>query len=179
MQRLPVVRHLTANQARSKYRAGRQPVEKVRWHAIWLLLRADEPRTPAQVAEVVGLSVITTRAVLHWWNDHGPAGLADRRKGNGSKPRLTPEQRAGLFAALKQRPPDGGLGSGPKVAAYVRDRWGVRVWPQTVWRWRRELGFTLPVPRPKPPRATGPAARRRWGKKPPPAAGSAAEAEPE
>src|SRR5215218_5167763 len=106
MQRLPVIRHLTANQARARYRACRHPVEKVRWHAIWLLLRADDPRTPAQVAELVGLSAITTRSVLHRWNDHGPAGLTDRRRANGSKPRLTAEQRAELFAALKKRPPD-------------------------------------------------------------------------
>jgi hypothetical protein len=35
------------------------------------------------VAELVGLSVITTRAVLHRWNADGPVGLTDRRKGNG------------------------------------------------------------------------------------------------
>jgi transposase len=178
MQRLPVVRHLTANQARAKYRACRHPVEKVRWHAVWLLLRIDEPRTPAQVAELVGLSVITTRAVLHRWNGHGPEGLADRRKGNGSKPRLTDRQRAELLAALKKRPPDGGLWTGPKVASYVRDRWGVRVWPQTGWRWLRELGFTLQVPRPRHPRSASPEARRRWGEKPPPAAGAAPASSP-
>jgi transposase len=113
---------------------------------------------------VVGLSVITTRAVLRRWNDQGPAGLADRRQANGSKPRLSSAQRADLFAALKKRPPDGGLWTGPKVAAYVRDRWGVRVWPQTGWRWPRDLGFTLQVPRPRHPKSAGPAARRRWGK---------------
>src|SRR5947199_155738 len=43
MQRLPVVRHATANQARAKYRACRQPIEKTRWHALWLLLRAAGP----------------------------------------------------------------------------------------------------------------------------------------
>jgi hypothetical protein len=79
MQRLPVARHASANQARAKYRACRHPVEKVRWHAIWLLLRADQPRTPAQVAGVVGLSVITVRDVLHRWNDRGPAGLTAGR----------------------------------------------------------------------------------------------------
>jgi transposase len=173
MRRLPVVRHLTANQARAKYRACRHPVEKVRWHAVWLLLRTDHPRTPAEVAELVGLSVITTRAVLHRWNAAGPAGLVDRRKANGSKPRLTPEQRAALFAALKKRPPDGGLWTGPKVALYVRDRWGVAVWPQTAWRWLVDLGFTLQVPRPRHPRVAGPAARRRWGEKPAAAGGPA------
>src|SRR5262245_65523424 len=116
MQRLPVVRHLTAHQARARYRACRHPVEKVRWHALWLLLRTDEPRTPAQVAALVGLSVITTRAVLHRWNADGPAGLTDRRATNGSKPRLTEGQRAEVFGALKKPPPAGGLATGPKVA---------------------------------------------------------------
>jgi transposase len=164
MKRLPVERHLTANQARAKYRACRHPVEKTRWQAVWLLLRADHPRTPAQVAEVVGLSVITVRDVLHRWNAHGPGGLADRRKGNGAKPRLTAGQRAELFAALKGRPPDGGLWAGPKVARYVRERWAVRVCPQTGWQWLRDLGFTLQVPRPSHPRAADLSARRRWKK---------------
>src|SRR5687768_16761183 len=166
MQRLPVVRHRTAPQARAKYRACRHPVEKTRWHLVWLLLRADEPRTPAQAAAVVGVSVITARAVLKRWNAGGPAGLADRRAGNQGKPALTTTRRAELFAALKGRPPDGGLWTGPKVAAYVRDRWAVRVWPQTGWRWLVGLGFTLQVPRPSHPRSASPEARRRWGEKP-------------
>src|SRR5436309_684823 len=75
-----------------------------------------------------------------------PSSLADGRRGNGAAPKLDPDQRAALLAALKQRPPDGGLWTGPKVAAYVRSRWGVRVCPQTGWQWLRDLGFTLQVP---------------------------------
>ena len=75
-----------ANQIRTKYRACRHPVEKTRWHALWLLARTDEPRTPAQVADVVGLSAVTVRAVLHRWNDRGPDGLADRRQGQRGRP---------------------------------------------------------------------------------------------
>jgi transposase len=164
MRRLPVVRHLTANQARAKYRACRHPVEKTRWHALWLLLRTDRVRTPAQAAEVVGLSAITVRDVLHRWNDHGPDGLTDRRQGNGAKPRLAAAQRGELFAALKGRPPDGGLWTGPKVARYVRDRWGVRVCPQTGWQWLVDLGFSLQVPRPSHPRAADRPTRGRWKK---------------
>src|SRR5215203_4070264 len=147
MRRLPVVRHRTPRQAWAKYRACRNPVEKTRWHLVWLLLRTDERRTPAQAAAVVGVSVITARAVLHRWNDHGPVGLSDRRAANGGRPRLTDDQRAALLAALKVRPPDGGLWTGPKVAVYVRDRWGACVRPQTGWRWLVDLGFTLQVPR--------------------------------
>ena len=164
MKRLPVQRHRTANQAWAKYRACRNGVEKTRWHAIWLLLRTDPVRTPAQVAEVVGLSVIAVRDALKRWNACGPDGLTDGRKRNGTQPKLGPDQRAELLAALKRRPPDGGLWSGPKVAAFVRVRWGVEVCPQTGWQWLRDLGFTLQVPRPSHPRAADPVARRRWKK---------------
>jgi transposase len=164
MRRVPVSRHRTANRAWAAYRACRDPAEKARWHAIWLLLRTDPPRTPAQVAEVVGVSVVSVRATLHRWNEHGPEGLADRRAANRGRPRLSDDRQAGLLAALKRRPPDGGLWSGPKAARYAADRWGVRVRPETGWRWLRKLGFTLQVPRPGHPRSADPPARRRWKK---------------
>jgi transposase len=164
MKRLPVERHLSAEHARQRYVACPRPVEKTRWHAIWLLLRQDGPRAPAQVADLVGLSAVTVRDVLHRWNALGPEGLADRRKGNGAKPLLDGRQRAALLAAVRRRHPDGGLWTGPKVALYVEGRWGVAVCPQTGWQWLKDLGLTLQVPRPSHPRAAGPAERRRWKK---------------
>ncbi|VTR94478.1 Uncharacterized protein OS=Anabaena variabilis (strain ATCC 29413 / PCC 7937) GN=Ava_2181 PE=4 SV=1: HTH_29: DDE_3 [Gemmata massiliana] len=83
------------------------PIEKVRWHAIWLLLRTDPVRTPAQVGDLVGLSVITTRDVLERWNEHGPDGLADGRKNNGSESKLTDDQRTQRLAPRKTRPLEG------------------------------------------------------------------------
>jgi transposase len=164
MRRLSVIRHRTANQAWAKYRAGRNPVEKIRWHTIWLLLRTDQPRTPAQVAQIVGVSAVSVRATLHRWNEHGPQGLTDQRANNRGAPRLSATQQAELFAALKKRPPDGGLWSGPKVVRYVAERWDVAVRPQTGWRWLRKLGFTLQVPRPSHPNKADPATRKRWKK---------------
>jgi transposase len=164
MTRLPFVRHRTVNQIGHTFRTCRPPVEKTRWHAIWLLARTDVDRTPAQVADLVGLSAVTVRDVLHRWNAEGPAGLTDRRKGNGSDPRLTARQRAALYAALQKRAPDGGLWTGPKVVRYVADRWRVSVGPVTGWRWLRDLGFTLQVPRPSHPRSADRPTRRRWKK---------------
>ena len=161
---LPFVRHRTVNQIRAKYRACRHPVEKTRWHAIWLLARTDEPRTPARVGDLVGLSAVTVRDVLHRWNASGPDGLTDLRKDNGSDPKLTPRRRDALAAALRKRPPDGGLWTGPKVARYVKDRWSVVVGPSTGWRWLGELGFSLQVPRPAHPTAADTPTRRAWKK---------------
>lgn len=74
----------------------------------------------------------------------GPDGLADRRKAtDGGQAKLTPAQRAELFAAPQRPPPDGGLWAGPKVAA-----------------------FTLRVPGPTHPEAATPAERRAWGRCP-------------
>lgn len=164
MARIPFVRHRTVNQIANKYRACRHPVEKVRWHAVWLLARTDTPRTPAQVADVVGLSDVTVRQVLHRWNADGPAGLIDQRRANGSAPKLTARRRAALLRAVHKRPPDGGLWTGPKVAKYVASRWAVIVDPTTGWRWLRDLGFTLQVPRPAHPSAADVPTRRRWEK---------------
>ncbi len=68
------------------------------------------------MAAVVGLSDVTVRHVLHRWNASGLDGLTDGRKANGSEPKLTARRRAALYAALRKRPPDGGLWAGPKVA---------------------------------------------------------------
>ena len=164
MRRLPFVRHLPVSRLRYRYTSCRHPVEKPRWHAPWLLARADSPRTPAEVADVVGLSAVTARAVPHRWSDQGPGGVADRRKGNGADPELTARRRAALYAALQGRPPDGGARTGPKVARYVRDRCQVAVRPETGRRRLVALGFSLQVPRPSHPRAADAPTRGRWKK---------------
>ncbi len=160
MHRLPFARHLPASKVRYRYATCRHPVEKPRWHAPWLLARTGRPRTPAEVADVVGLSAVTVRAVLDRWNAHGPDGVADRRRHDGADPKLSPRRREALYAALQGRPPDGGVWTGPKVARYVNGRWRVAVRPETGWRWRVALGFSPQVPRPAHPKAADAPTRR-------------------
>ena len=162
MKRLPVVAHLPLEEVRRRYRLCPDPKEKTRWHLLWLLLRPAGPACCEQAAPLVGLSDVHARAVLKRWNAQGPEGLADRRRHNKSRGKLTPAQQAQLYDALQQEPADGGLWSGPKVAAYVRDRFGVSACPQTGWRWLRRLGFRLVVPRPRHPRAASAEAQARW-----------------
>jgi transposase len=164
MRRIPFTRHLTESETRRAYRACRHAVEKVRWHAVWLLARTDCPRSPAEVAQVAGLSDVAVRGLLRRWNLLGPEGLADRRSGNGRAARLSARRWGALARALTRRPADGGLWTGPKAAPHVLDRWGVRVRPETGWRWLRRLGLTLQVPRPAHPRSAARADRRRWKK---------------
>jgi transposase len=161
MKRLPVVAHLSAAEVGVRYRSCSDPKEKTRWHLVWLLLR-DETLSCERAGPLVGLSDVHARTLLKRWNARGPDGLADRRRANTSPGKLTPERQAEVYDALQKESPDGGLWSGPKLARYVCDRWGVEVCPETGWRWLRKLGFRLVVPRPRHPRAASPDEQRRW-----------------
>lgn len=161
MKRLPVQAHLSADEVGDRYRHCPDPKEKTRWHLVWLLSR-DDTLTCERAGPRVGLSDTHARTVLKRWNASGPDGLGDGRKRTGTAGKLTATQQAEAFDALRQEPPDGGLWSGPKLARYARDRWGVEVCPETGWRWLRKLGFRLVVPRPRHPKAASPDEQRRW-----------------
>ena len=161
--RLPIILHLSPADIFRRYRACRTGVEKTHWHLIWLLTRPEQPLAPAQAAAAVGLSAVWARAVLKRWNAGSPAGLSDRRKGTcGGRCKLTTDQWIDLWAALQQPPPDGGLWTGPKVARYARDRFGIAIVKPTGWRWLRGLGFSPQVPRPRHPKAASAAERQAW-----------------
>jgi transposase len=177
--RLPIIPHLGPDEIARRYRTCRDGVEKTHWQVLRLLTRTADPPTPAEVAAQVGLTPSWVRTVLKRWNARGPAGLADRRAAaNGGRPKLSPEQQAALFEALQGRPDDGGLWTGPKVAAYVRDRWGVAVRAETGWRWLRRLGLSSQVPRPKNPGAATADEQRSWKRRPGRAADRAAPRPP-
>jgi transposase len=162
MTRLPVVGHLTPEEIDRRYRSCTAAAEKTRWHVLWLVTRPDHPLSATKAAKVVGFTPSWGRTILKRYNTHGPDALADGRRDNGSDPKLTPAQQAQLLAALQAEPPDGGLWSGPKVAAFVKDRFGVEVWPQTGWPWLKDLGFRLVVPRPRHPKAATPDQQKEW-----------------
>ena len=162
MRRLPVVEHLGPEEIDRRYRTCPDGAEKSRWHVLWLVTRPGRPVSATAAAKVVGYTPAWGRAILKRYNEGGPAALADGRRGNGAAPKLTPGQQAELYAALRGGPPDRGLWSGPKVAAFVRDRFGVAVGKQTGWQWLKDLGFRLVVPRPRHPKAATPEQQRVW-----------------
>jgi transposase len=163
---LIVEHHLKPEQIEQRFRQCCNLREKTHWHVIYLLTRPGMRLTAHAAAKLVGLSPAWAAEMVKRWNRHGPDGLVDGRRENGNQPLLTPRQRAHLFARLQDKAPGGGLWSGPKVAAYVKERWNHRINPATGWKWLRRLGFTLQVPRPQHPRAALPEERRRWKKSP-------------
>jgi transposase len=139
--------HLASEELERRYRACRDPVERSHWQMLWLV--AQGYRCPA-VAALVGYSEDWVRTIVHRYNADGPDGVTDRRRTNpGQRPLLTPALREELRAALATAPPDGGLWTSPKVAAWMAERLGRPISKQRGWEALHRLGFTMHQPRPQ------------------------------
>src|SRR3954462_8243904 len=105
-----------------RYRAARSPIERSHLQVVWLLSRG---RSEREVAQVTGYGRRWVGEVARRYEEAGPDGLGDRRRGNaGARPLLGAEGEAALRAALAEPPADGGLWPGPKVATWMAGRLG-------------------------------------------------------
>ena len=142
-----VAAHLSPAELGRRYRTARDPIERSHLQIVWLLSQGRDER---EVAAVSGYGRRWIGAIVRRYNEAGPDGLGDRRATNaGAKPLLDADGEAALKAALAGAPADGGLWTGPKVAAWMSARLGRKVWPQRGWDYLRRLGHSLQTPRPR------------------------------
>jgi len=162
MAALAVAGHPGAAEPGRRCRAARDRVERGHLQVVWLPVQG---RSRGEVARVVGLSGLRVAEVVRRYDAKGPDGLGDRRRGNaGAEPLLGPEDEAALRAALAEPPSDGGLWTGPKVAAWMATRLGREVRPQRGWDDLRRLGHSPRVPRPRHAKAASPEEQAEHGK---------------
>jgi transposase len=146
-KRLSIQPHLTLEALERRYRTAKDPVVRSHWQMVWLLVQG---LPSAQVAAVTGYSANWLRTIAQRYNRDGPAALGDRRHRNpGSAGLLSAAQRTELARALDRPPPDGGLWTGPKVAAWMAATLGRPVHPQRGWEMLQRLGLRPKVPRPR------------------------------
>jgi transposase len=147
-RRIELRPHLSTQELYERYRGCRQPNEKVRWRALYLISRGT---LAAEAARRVGRTSGWVTQLTQRYNAGGGADVPDR-KGEarpGPRPAASGELALELATALRSEAPDGGLWTAPKVAAWIEQRTGCAVHETTAWRAMRRLGFTLQVPRPR------------------------------
>src|SRR3954452_5397053 len=154
MAALEVAGHLSVTELGRRYRKSRGRVERGHLQVVWLLVQG---RSRGEVARIMGLSGLWVAEIVRRYNETGPDGLDDRRRGNaGAKPLLGPEDEAALRAALAEPPADGGLWTGPKVARRMVARLGRKVGPQGGGDSLRKLGYSSRGRRPRHAKAASP-----------------------
>src|ERR671921_1981467 len=143
-----IVGHLPVAELEARYRAARDATEARHFQAIWLLAQG---RTFLEVAEVLAFVPRWVEQLAARYNASGPEALGDQRRRNGRPASLlTPELLAALAGRLKRPPEDGGVWSGPKVAAWMARHLGrAKVHPQRGWEALKRLKWSVQAPRPR------------------------------
>src|SRR3954447_16593039 len=139
--------HLSPAELGQRYRAARCPVERSHLQIVWLLSLG---RSEREVAQVTGYGRRWGGEGARRYDEDGPGALGDRRRGTvAAKPLLGAEGEAALRAALSTPPADGGLWTGPEVAAWMAIRLGRKVRPPRGWGYLRKGGYSARRPRPR------------------------------
>src|SRR5687767_4100407 len=104
--------------------------------------------------------------LLARYNAGGPQALGDLRRRNGTSPSvLRPDLLEKLKARLREPPPDGGLWTSPKVAAWMAGELGrAAVLPQRGWEALKAIHGSVQKPRPRHPAAATPEQREAFKK---------------
>src|SRR5215469_6870564 len=90
--------HLTIEGLEGRYRSTKDPVERSRWHFLWLLARG---LTAKVIASITGYSAYWIGRIARRYNEHGSDGVKDRRHQTPrSTPLLSGSQQNELAAAL-------------------------------------------------------------------------------
>ncbi len=153
-----IVEHLPVAELEARYRAARDATEARHYQAIWLLAQG---RTFLEVAEVLAFVPRWVEQLAARYNAFGPEALGDQRRRNGRAATLLTEAALSALAErLKEPPEDGGLWSGPKVAAWIACHLGLAaVHPQRGWEALKRLEWSVQAPRPRHPRSATPEQR--------------------
>jgi transposase len=165
-RRIQLVPHLSVAELGGRHDSAPDSVTRDHW---WILYWLAWGESGVRVARRTGYSTKWIGLLARRYNRAGPAAVGDQRQHNrGAAPLLTAEQGAALAVALEGPAPEGGLWSGPKVAAWMSARLGRPVRPQRGWDYLRRCGFTPQRPRPRHAQADA-AAQAAFRKASPPA----------
>jgi transposase len=150
-----VADHLSVSALEQRYRSCTDVTAARHLQAIWLLAKGHDI---AEVSATVSYARRWVERLLARYNAQGPQALGDLRRRNGTSPSvLKPDLLDKLKDRLREPPPDGGLWTSPKVAAWMASELGLaRVAPQRGWEALKAIGWSVQKPRPRHPASATP-----------------------
>ena len=150
-----VADHLSVSALEQQYRSCTDVTAARHFQTIWLLAKGHEV---AEVSATVSFARRWVERLLARYNAHGPQALGDLRRRNGTSPSvLRPDLLEKLKARLLEPPPDSGLWTSPKVAAWMAGELGLAaVLPQRGWEALKAIGWSVQKPRPRHPASATP-----------------------
>jgi transposase len=137
--------HHTVEELELAYRRAERPVERSRWHILWLKRKG---KSIPELIEITGYSRTTISTLIRNYNDRGQSAVLDQRQFNKSEPALNDSQQQMLFAVLQHPPETHGVWTSQKVQRYIREHFKIEITEPCAWGYLRRLGFTVQVPRP-------------------------------
>ena len=158
-----VADHLSVSALEEKYRSCTDVTAARHVQTIWLLAKGH---TIAEVSATVSYARRWVERLLARYNAEGLEALGDLRRRNGTRPSvLKPELLDKLKDHLGEPPPDGGLWSSRKVAAWMAGELGLAaVLPQRGWEALKAIGWSVQKPRPRHPASATPEEREAFKK---------------
>ncbi len=143
---MTVADHLTLNELWRKVKKAKDPIEKLRFLAVY---HAKRGLTAKEIAKITLSSTRWVYEAVRRYNQGGPEALKDRRHQNpGQKPKLTLEEQRKVLEALQGPHPTGACGRGPSSGTGWSGSWG-RSSPSTpstgfCTRWDSPCGCLAP-----------------------------------
>src|SRR3954447_22652187 len=158
-----VADHLSVSALEQQYRSCTDVTAARHLQTIWLLAKGH---ASAEVAATVSFARRWVERLLARYNAHGPQALGDLRRRNGTSPSvLRPDLLDKLKARVREPPPDGGLWTSPKVAAWMAGELGLAaVLPQRGWEALKAINWSVQKPRPRHPGSATPEEREAFKK---------------
>lgn len=160
-RRVQIEDHLSVEELGERFRQSTDVVERAHYQIIWLLAQG---RLTEDVALVSGYSRDWVYKLVRRYNENGPCAIGDQRHQNPGAPTMLDDvQQAQLLQALAEKPVDGDLWDGPKVAEWMSELLGHWVHPQRGWEYLRALELRLLKPRPEHVESD-PVVQQQWKK---------------
>lgn len=134
-------------------------------HRRWLAVqRVEEGYEVGEVAEFLGVDASSVRRWVASFRSEGAGALATRPVA-GRPPKLSSTQEKIVLRWLLESPTEHGfateLWTGPRVAQFIQEQFGVRMHHRYMSAWLRARGFTPQLPQ-RVPRERDPERIARW-----------------